>query len=202
MKNSLLVLLLLTGLESLSQVIEAESRPYQFEIDKILKIEGNTPPAHFDIQPYRKKIRSELVKQMIIWHNESGKNIRDEISYEEELIRQLEVVQPSVIKRVGIIAMDRTKAELFLIEEDLRIEIRLEGFEAFRIDVPVNEIEDFKQHFTKLRFEEREITFNQEDNFVITSLKIEDPVSHRSYYYQSDSLVPSPSFTISLLDFD
>jgi hypothetical protein len=204
LRNLFIGVFLLTLRPCLAQMIEANSRPYRFNIDKVLAIESTSEKKAFEIQPYRTQIRNAMEKEIWSWLDQRNNKLSDTAALEKEFLHQLEVIQPEIINRVGISGMASTTPSIFFIPEKLAFEMHFQGFEPFLVEVPINEIEGFKKNYLKFTFKDQKITFNEADQFVVLELIVYDPTKRISYPYKSSlsDSITSPSFTISMPQLD
>ena len=182
------------------QMIESTSRPYRFDIDKMLEYEGVSPRIAMEILPARVKIRSRIEMELSEWYRNEGYKYANEATYDERIIRKIEELQPIIIHEIGLELFDNCIPECFFLQGTLQFEIHLNGFRPFNIAIPLAEVESFRLHFDKLQYSEQKIAFNEMDEFVITYLKIFNPDNGKKYvfYNTEDQTVKAPSFAISV----
>ena len=182
------------------QMIESTSRPYRFDIDKILEYEGVSSSKDFEIIPARVKIRSMIEVELSIWYKNEGFKYADQATYNERIIRKIEEFQPNIIHQVGVEEFNNCIPEYYFLQNTLQFEIHLNGFRPFNIAIPLAEVESFKLNFSKLEYSEQIIAFNEQDEFVITYLKIYNPDNGKKYvfYNTEDQTIKAPSFAISV----
>jgi hypothetical protein len=187
-----------------SQMIESNSRPYRFNIEQMLTLESSSIPIGFDIEPFRTKIVDQLEIEIALWYDQIGYKFADDANFEEKLRAEVEVIQPGIIHAVGIEAMSKSTPQLYFIPEELKFEIYFNGFEPFEIEVPMAQVEDFKENFSRIKFVDQQITYNELDHFVITEINVYDPVSDAIYAYQryDSDVLQAPVFPVSLPTID
>ncbi len=180
-------------------MIEAESRPYRFQIDKMINFESSSDQYAFKILPFKTRIVEKLEFEIESWYEEIGSQYRDEDNFEEKVREQIEILKPLVINSVGVEMMSKSTPELYFIAEELKFEIHFSGFEPFEVEVPISQIETFKEHFNRIKYDGQQITFNELEKFVVEEISIYDPVSDAIYAYQKpESQVRTPDFEVSL----
>jgi len=185
-------------------MIESSSRPYRYNIQKMLSIEGNSLSKSFDIEPFRTKIIDQLEMEIALWYEEIGHQYTNEPDFEERLMAELEAIQPRIIQEIGIQAMSKSIPQLFFIPEELKFEIHFSGFAPFEIEVPMAQVEAFKENFHRIKYADQQITYSQMDQFVITEINIYDPVAEAIYAYQhyNADMLKLAVFSISLPETD
>jgi hypothetical protein len=183
-----------------AQRLEAESIPYRFYIDEILEFEEVSEIMTVEIEPYRSQIRDRLEKEVHIWYDSEGKQLVDDPSYMERLISRIETVTPQIIHDVGLRTFEHCNLEMFFIESSLEFELAFTDFKPFRIGIPLSDVESFRNNSDRLQFENHRITFNDEDQFVISYVEITNPVNGRKYFFHNsnEEALKAPSFNIHL----
>ena len=181
-------------------MIEAESRPYRYDIDKMLSIEGKSNVKSSYLESYRIQIENRMKEEITVWNREKGEKYKLESDYDNKLVAELEKIQPNIIQEVGSQALNKSKANYLFIPEELMFEISFYQFHPFKIEVPIDEIEDFKSNFSKVEFRKEVLLFSESDQFVFNEVEVYNPVSGASYLYKSSDSenMPPPTFTISL----
>ena len=205
MQNKYIIVLFLAfGVQAKAQMIEAESRPYRFDIDKSLEYEDVSPPMAFNIIPTKVLIRDRIETEVSKWYGKEGYKYGDTEEFEILIKEKITEIQPAVFQEVGMNLFEHTRPEWFFLQGSLEFEIRMNGFKAFLIGIPLNEVESFKLHFDKLEFSKQKFTYSEEGQFVITYIQIFNPDNGRKYifYNTAEESIVAPSFSISFSDLD
>lgn len=203
MLNRVFILVFLSVQLTLSaQMIESESRPYSFDIDKILEYQGRSASSSYDIVHPRVKIRDVLQKELSSWFRNEGQNLEDDDRFQQQFNTKINDIQPLVIQEVGLSSFQSCTPVCFFNQSTLQFEVQLDGFRPFNIGIPLAEVESFRNHFDKLQFSDQKIAFNELDQFVITYVHIFNPDNGKKYifYNSEDETIHAPTFSISFRD--
>ena len=205
MLNKLLsIFFVLSSTLSLAQMIEAESIPHRFEIDKSLEYEGESESKPFKIVQPKLLIRNIIEKELTSWYGKEGYKLEGSPEFDLEVSKKVKKIQPRIIQEVGLEMFEHNIPDWYFVQGSLQFEISLSGFKPFMISIPLAEVESFKNHFDKLNFSQQQFAYNEEDEFVVTYLHIYNPDNGKKYifYNTQDESVKAPTFSISFNDID
>jgi len=183
-----------------AQLIEAESRPYQFRIDMMMEIEDVSMSGEFHVLPYKIQISNILEAKMAEWYNLNGFSSTDADAIDGLIVKKIDEFLPDAIQLVGSEALEKSEIRCFFIEESLQFEIQINDFKPFKIAIPLSEVESFQNNFNTIEYSSQKIAYNDENEFVVTYIHIYNPSNMKKYvfYNTEDESVRAPSFSISL----
>lgn len=186
MRINLLILLILSVEFGLTQIIEAESRPYRFDIDRYDQVEGKSERDSFEIESIFSSIKNKIKNELDDWIKNyvSPDNARNEDIINAKYIE----IRNNVVTEVGQNSFNsRTPNFLFHPEKHL-FEIIINDFKPFFIEVASNEIEEFKVNFNEFQFSDQQFLYNDEKLFVLTVVTLQNPVTKKKHQYTDSNL--------------
>lgn len=201
MKNSLVIsFLLFTSIDTKSQILEAVSVPYRFEIDHVHEYEDVSPSYGYAIAPYKFEIRNRIEDYLKSWFESEGFLKSNEPEYNELLKSKIEEFRPLAIQEVGEEALNHSEKWCLFLAENLEFQVYITGFKPFLIDIPLIDVESFRLNIEALDFQDSRISFNRDGEFVIRYLEIYNPINGKKYYFHNnrEATVQVPSFNINL----
>ncbi|MEQ8323295.1 MAG: hypothetical protein RH916_01315 [Vicingaceae bacterium] len=180
-------------------MIESESRPYRFEIEKLMAYEDVSVPILLEILPSKVKIRNNLENRLKNYFDTHGNTIESDLEFERAIEQKILEFKPLVVQEVGLDLLNNSIPEWYFEQGWLRFKIRVSGFRPFYIETPLNEIEAFKANFDKISFSNVQLFLNDDDEFVIDHIEVYEPSGRRTYTYERapGEIIKEASFSIS-----
>lgn len=183
MRNKLLIIYFLCSEQGFTQIIEAESRPNRYDIDRYNQTEGKSKKYSFEMESIFKSIESKIDKEMKDWlQNQNNLSSTSIESVDLKNAKYLEI-RHKVVQEVGQNSFNSRTPNFLFHPDKLLFEIILDDFKSFFIEVSSSEIEDFKINFNKLQYTNQQYLYNDEKKFVLTSVTLFNPGTNNTYHY-------------------
>lgn len=186
MRSKLLLILFFFSQTNFAQIIEAESRPYRYDIDRYDQVEGKSERYSFEIESIFGSIKNKIKKELDDWiqNHVSSDNTGSENIINAKYIE----IRNNVVTEVGQSSFNSRTPNFLFHPEKLLFEIIINEFKPFFIEVASNEIEEFKVNFNKFQFSDQQFLYNDEKLLVLTRVTLQNPVTKKKYHYSDSNL--------------
>lgn len=183
MLNKYITFLFLFAFNALSaQILEANSRPYRFDIDKYIYLEANSASYKFNVITALELLdlkMNEKLRSLNLTRENAAKSLSKD---------ELNSLKEEVVQEVGNICINTRIPKFYFLPEELAFRLKISDFQDIKLNIPIEEIESFKLNFDVFTYTDGKYLFTEDEVFVIQEMKIHDPKSNRTYLYSNANL--------------